>query len=328
MGSQALVTVIIPCYNAELYVEAAVRSIMEQTYVNLEIIVINDQSIDQTKAILLELATVDPRIKYVENEHNLKLIGTLNKGIQIAQGEYIARMDADDISLPERIEKQISYMEENPAIGLLGTFIDVFGDEVKPKQLKLPIYHDEIYSYLCVGSAFFHPTVVFRKSVLSANDLKYEDEFYRAEDHALWVKLSSVTKMANIPEALLKYRILPNSETRLAAKDVKQRHFILKQIHILALQRFGVKLAPDQQDDYSYSMNRANFNFIEPSKLLETYSLIIKSATQRTHFLIRHLSIRWIAVVFYKRIFLNTRYWKLFVSKFNYVGLISIVRLK
>ncbi|MDE3946029.1 glycosyltransferase family 2 protein, partial [Glaesserella parasuis] len=120
MTSLPLVSVIIPCYNAENFVESAVRSIMEQTYSNLEIIVINDCSSDNTGEILKRLAEEDPRIKYIENEQNLKLPKTLNKGINLAKGDYIARMDSDDISLPVRLEKQVEFMLSNKNIDIVG----------------------------------------------------------------------------------------------------------------------------------------------------------------------------------------------------------------
>ena len=111
--NQPLVSVLIPCYNVERYVVEAVGSISNQTYKNLEIIAINDCSTDRTGELLMQLAREDSRIRVVTNEVNLKLIQTLNKGIGMCNGEYIARMDADDISLPTRIEKEVRFLEEN-----------------------------------------------------------------------------------------------------------------------------------------------------------------------------------------------------------------------
>ena len=111
--NKPLVSVIIPCYNAEKYVEEAIRSIMTQTYSNLEIIVTDDCSSDNTLMILETLAAEDSRIKVIKNEKNLKIVKSLNNMIEVAQGKYIARMDADDISLPERIEKQVSFLDSS-----------------------------------------------------------------------------------------------------------------------------------------------------------------------------------------------------------------------
>ena len=111
-----LISVILPAYNAERFLEEAIDSILAQTYKNFELIVLNDGSTDRTEEIILSYN--DPRIRYIKNESNLKLIKTLNKGIALARGKYIARMDADDISLPTRFEKEIEFMEIHPDIGV------------------------------------------------------------------------------------------------------------------------------------------------------------------------------------------------------------------
>ena len=116
-----LVSVIIPCYNAEKYVESSIRSIMSQTYRNLEIIITDDCSTDGTFEILQKLVKEDSRIKLYKNEINLKIVKTLNNMIEVSLGKYIARMDADDISLPKRIEKQVAFLEQNTDISFLGT---------------------------------------------------------------------------------------------------------------------------------------------------------------------------------------------------------------
>ena len=136
-----LVSVLMPCYNVELYVEDALTSIMRQTYTNLEIIVINDCSTDNTLSILENIALRDSRIKVISNSSNLKLIDTLNKGVEICSGEYIARMDADDISFPDRIERQVAFLEEKKDYDIVSTQFYTFKTGVKKniiilKQMK------------------------------------------------------------------------------------------------------------------------------------------------------------------------------------------------
>ena len=161
-----LVSVIIPCYNAEKYVEEAIRSVMTQTYSNLEIIVTDDCSSDNTLMILETLAAEDSRIKVIKNEENLKIVKSLNNMIEVAQGKYIARMDADDISLPERIEKQVSFLESNPEYGLCGTnawHIDENGKKIGKSYL--PVTHEENKFYLAYYSTFYHPTIMLRSCI-------------------------------------------------------------------------------------------------------------------------------------------------------------------
>src|ERR1017187_7276972 len=120
------ITVLMPVYNAAPFLREAIDSILNQTFKNFELLIINDGSTDNCEEIILTYK--DPRIRYIKNETNIKLISTLNKGIKLSKGKYIVRMDADDISFPDRIEKQVNYMETNPAIALCGTWFSSFGD--------------------------------------------------------------------------------------------------------------------------------------------------------------------------------------------------------
>ena len=119
---EKLVSVIIPCYNAEKYLRESVESIINQSYPNLEIICIDDCSTDSTLAILEELASRDARVKVLHNSRNMKIASSLNRGLEYSTGEYIARMDADDIALPKRIEKQVDYLEKNKETDICGTW--------------------------------------------------------------------------------------------------------------------------------------------------------------------------------------------------------------
>ena len=126
--SNSLVSVIIPVYNVEKYVKEAIKSIQNQTYENLEIIVIYDGSIDDTYNIVEKLAKEDNRIKLYKNEKNLKIVKTLNRALSLANGEYISRMDGDDISAPDRIEKKVKFLEENKEFDLVGCQVEVVNE--------------------------------------------------------------------------------------------------------------------------------------------------------------------------------------------------------
>ena len=119
-SSQPVISVILPVYNAERFLREAIDSVLKQTFVDFEFIILNDGSTDKTEDIILSYK--DPRIRYVKNEKNLKLIKTLNKGVDMARGKYIARMDADDISLPERFEKEVAYLEAHPDVAVVSCY--------------------------------------------------------------------------------------------------------------------------------------------------------------------------------------------------------------
>lgn len=209
MTSLPLVSVIIPCYNAENFVESAVRSIMEQTYSNLEIIVINDCSSDNTGEILKRLAEEDPRIKYIENEQNLKLSKTLNKGINLAKGDYIARMDSDDISLPVRLEKQVEFMLSNKNIDIVGCnmqHMDVYSRRLLYRS-HMSTEHNDIIKKMAWKCELVHPSILAKRNFFI--DLKgFNEEIAYAEDYELWIRAILLNKkFSNLDDVLLYYRI-------------------------------------------------------------------------------------------------------------------------
>lgn len=207
--SSPLVSVLMPCYNAEKYVEESLHSILTQTYQNLEVIAINDCSGDNTLAILNRMAQKDSRIKVIDNEENLKLIKTLNKGIALCNGDYIARMDADDISLPTRIEKEVDFLEKNKDHDIVSTLFYAFRSESPNKKdfHHSPLHDEELRAYMLFKSGICHPAVMIRKRVFTELGLSFGSEYLHVEDYALWSEAIYKTKLANIGEALLLYRV-------------------------------------------------------------------------------------------------------------------------
>lgn len=204
--NQPLVSILLPAYNAELFIISALESILNQTYSNLEIIVINDGSTDNTEQIINTLT--DDRIKLINNDNNLGLIKTLNKGIDFCNGKYIARMDADDISYPTRIEKQVSTMEENPSVGICGTWFETYTNNEPTGHSKYPANNDEIQINQLHKISLCHGTAIFKKQVLLDN--KFDSDFAHAEDFELWSRIKNCTKMKNIQEVL--YRVNRHGE--------------------------------------------------------------------------------------------------------------------
>lgn len=224
-----IVSVILPVYNGEKFLSDAIESILNQTYQNYEFIIINDGSSDSTEKIILSYK--DERIKYILNETNLKLTKTLNIGLMQANGKYIVRMDADDMSRRNRLEIQVKFMEEFTEIGVCSSFSNVFGSKKVSGVVTRPLNDLEIKSALFVSNPIEHPGVIIRKSVLIKNNITYNEKYYRMEDLGLWVDLMPFTQFANIPKILLDYRYLENSESRIGANDIenhlKVRHLIV-----------------------------------------------------------------------------------------------------
>ena len=214
------VTVLMSVYNGEKYLKEAIDSILNQTFEDFEFLMIDDGSTDQSLKILRSYK--DPRLRIVQNEKNIGLIKSLNKGLKLAQGKYIARMDADDISLPERLEKQVTFMDVSPKIGVCGTWLQAFG-EIKRTVVKSPLNHEDIIARMFCDNSIWHPTVIFRKDIIDRYHLFYDENAQGCEDYKLWVEMTKVTILANLPEVLLLYRIHDSQVTKLGSnsQDIK-----------------------------------------------------------------------------------------------------------
>ena len=200
------VSVLLPVYNAASTLKESINSVIEQTFSDWELIVINDGSIDNTEEIIKSYS--DSRIKYVKNETNKGLIYTLNRGISLAKGKYIARMDADDICYFERFEKQVAFMDNNPDVIICGTQIEYFGTKSSNyKKLIFPLKDMQLKEMLATSTCFAHPSVMIKKSVLDDSGILYNMNYKNAEDYGLWVDLASYGKYANLKEVLLRYRV-------------------------------------------------------------------------------------------------------------------------
>ncbi|MBQ3147911.1 MAG: glycosyltransferase [Alistipes sp.] len=200
------VTVLLPAFNADNTLAKAIQSIVDQSYINWELVVINDGSKDNTEAVINSFN--DDRILYLKNDKNRGLIYTLNRGISVARGEYIARMDADDISLPERLSKQVVYMDTHPDVIVCGTQIEYFGTKsTRYHKIKFPLANDDLKDMLVTSTCFAHPTVMIRKSVFEHTGIQYDIKYKNAEDYSLWIDLAPYGNFANLNEKLLLYRV-------------------------------------------------------------------------------------------------------------------------
>lgn len=197
-----------PAYNAEKYIADAIDSILMQTYTDFMLFIVNDGSKDKTEKIINSYN--DDRIVLMNNDNNMGIHKSLNKGIAASSSEFIARMDADDISHPHRLEKQIEFMRQNSSIGLCGTWAKKIGAE--SGEMKHPFQNEELKISLLLACVFIHPTVMIRRSALEQLGEYYKD--VTAEDYDLWSRLARITELANIPEVLLDYRVHENQLTQ------------------------------------------------------------------------------------------------------------------
>ena len=240
MCKDLLISVLMPVYNADKYLSEAIESILNQTHSNLELIISYDESSDGSLKIIREYEKKDKRI-IISYGKKRGLIKSLNDGLIISKGEYIARMDADDISLPRRLEKQLKYMRENPEIGVCGSWVEMFGNVKKKYIWKLQENNKLLKARLLFSVPFAHPSVMINSNLIKKYDLKYNSIFETVEDYKLWLDISKYTKFANIPEVLIKYRYLKNSLSRIADKDFEKRYLATKKVFSEVLQKMNIK---------------------------------------------------------------------------------------
>ena len=201
-----LVSVIMPTYNSERFLGDAIESIINQTFRDFEFIIVADKSSDRSYLILDDYAKKDNRIK-VFMERKKGLIASLNKGCRLAKGKYIARMDADDISRPHRLEMQLQYLEEHPEIGVLGTGIRYIDEAGRlGKSVRNPRDPKLIKFYLHLENCVVHPSIMMRRETIEHLGF-YNPEAIHAEDYDLWARATSVTQVSNLQDILLEYRV-------------------------------------------------------------------------------------------------------------------------
>lgn len=223
------ISVVLPVYNGGKFLNEAIESIISQTYDNFEFIIINDGSTDQSLNIINDYAAIDSRIRVISRE-NKGLVYSLNEGIDLAKGKYIARMDADDISLPERFELQYNFMEKHSDITILGTFIDAFGDDEETcihieKWFNEKINDKNEHIKASRGCPVPHPTVMMKTDFAKSEG--YSDLYPTMEDYELWIRaISKGYKISNLDIRLLKYRVHSKSKSHTEKGKIAIEHRI------------------------------------------------------------------------------------------------------
>jgi glycosyltransferase involved in cell wall biosynthesis len=206
MSESPLVSVVISIYNNDWFLVEALQSILNQTYSNFEILIVDDGSTDNSLELIHNFT--DERIKVITNQQNIGLTRSLQKAVRLSQGKYIARMDGDDISLIDRLRKQVDFLEKYQNIGIVGTPCILFdNDNPNIGIYSVPSDDLEIRWRSLLTNPFAHPTIMFRKELVDTYDLNYDDSFSVAQDYELWTRFLKYTKGANLTEPLVKYRI-------------------------------------------------------------------------------------------------------------------------
>lgn len=248
--SMPTVSVIMSVYQeSSLYVQQAIDSILNQTFSDFEFLIFNDNPQDITLDKLINnYIEKDTRIKYLRNEKNLGLAATLNRGILAARGRYVARMDADDISLKDRFAMQVEYLDRKEEVVVLGTWANFIDEKGQPfRNVSLKTKYEDILSYAIYDSPVYHPSVMIRKEFLLKRSVFYNENFRCAQDYELWSRIlfQERGKIENLPFYLLQYRFSSN-QISVKKKELQEHNgLIIRRNNVsLILSEYGILLPP------------------------------------------------------------------------------------
>jgi glycosyltransferase involved in cell wall biosynthesis len=295
-----LVSVIMPVYNGGKYLNEAIQSVLNQTFQDFELIIFDDGSTDNTVEIAKSFN--NEKIKLFINPLNEKQGKARNKCIEYSSGKYLANLDSDDIAEPGRLERQVEFMDNNPEVGVCGSFAKIIGEET---IRKFETDDSKIKFKMLFDSPFLNSSVIIRKSVLEKFNIRYNQNSDYARDYELWTELSVFCMFANLPEVLVNYRIHPDSVTE-KFRDLQQKDadlIRLKQVH-----NIGISVSEEEEKLY-LEIIKSGFKPLTANRAIFLHNWI------------RKLSDAKFNVIFYdKKIFKDffIQYWVKYVNNYNF----------
>jgi glycosyltransferase involved in cell wall biosynthesis len=315
-NGQPLVTIAMPVYNAEKFLRQSIDSVLEQTYRNIELVLVNDASTDQSAAIIHSYS--DPRIRYYENERNLGIAATRNKCIDLAQGDYIAVLDNDDIAGPDRIERQVQFLDLNEDYGMCGSFWKIIDQNGRAaEQIKTPIKDADIRTYLVFNNCFCNSSIMIRSHLLK--EFMYPEEFSMIEDYYFLYTQSKRTRLAILPHYLTYYRVHGQNAS---IEKLEKMRLLRKQMDALILNELEIPHSKEELELHTHFLS-GNFSYFNNGIramrlqrwLLKLYGKMAKRDSYEMK-VVRHIFIRrWLMtlqsnprllhLVFYNRLLLR-----------------------
>lgn len=288
------------------YLKKALESIFSQTMQDFEIIAINDGIVDESTELLYQYAAEDGRLKIFENEKNIGLAASLNRGLKLCSGEYIARMDTDDICLPNRLEDECAFMDSDPDLLFCGAWADIFSDDenviVKSWQPKMPAQDEYHIRLLFMNDPLMvHPTVMFRRSLLEENGLEYDTDIkYRySEDYRMWVKCSRAGKAGILEKTVLKYRNM-QSDSRITVRHSEEMKKCSYNVQKEQFSVLGIDLTETEFEiNNALLMGRKPYDISYKNWICRIISANKKTGIYNHKVLKKLLHERWLNIVYY-----------------------------
>jgi len=263
------VTVLMPVYNGASFLREAIDSILGQTYSQFEFLIINDGSTDNSEEIIRSYT--DNRIRLVNNENNLGLIATLNKGLDMIETPFVIRMDADDVSMPDRVEKLVAQMLADPTLGACSSWFDTI---TETGQLRLGGRYSQSFEEIRLKNLyqlhFIHGASIMRMSILNQNGIRFDPSFNHAEDYDLFDRLGNVSKLLNIQLPLYRIRIHGNSVSRMY-DSVQQQNSTRVKLRIF--RQLGMEVSEHEMELFGLLMYQ-NYSSLSGNAKLELVQLV------------------------------------------------------
>jgi len=236
------VSILMSVYNSSAYIGEAIESMLGQTFADFEFIIVDDGSTDASVDIVRQYASADKRLHHIILPENVGLASALNHGLASASGQYIARMDSDDMSLPDRLAQQVRYLDNHSEVGVLGSRMQVVDKNKKPLFVyEVPTEHSVIVWNIFFGRTFAHPSVMMRRELLQSVN-GYNDSLSVAQDVDLWARLVGLTLFANLPDQLLLYR---THERATSVDKAEQQNIVLRDVSKHLLQTLWGEVSDD-----------------------------------------------------------------------------------
>lgn len=270
--NKPLISVVMPAYNAQKYIRSAIESILNQSFKEFELIIVNDASTDKTLDVISPFSIKDSRIRIINNEIRLDIAGSLNKGISAAQSNIIARMDSDDISLTNRLKFQFELINSSNKIAVVGANISIVneaGNEIATRNY--PTSSEKLKACLFRYSPFAHPVVMFRKKMFDEVG-GYNPKYSPTEDLDLWFRLGSKYEFRSVSEPLLKYRLYETSSSHSIIKDLE---ILVFKIRLDAIMKYGYR--PSLYDTIYNLFQFATLWFTPAKYRIKAYNLLRNS---------------------------------------------------
>lgn len=264
-----LLTVLMPIFNTEEYLSEAIESILNQTFSDFEFLIINDGSKDSSAKIVRKYK--DKKIRFVNHRKHQGLVPVLNEGLTLAKGTYLARMDGDDISKPERLEKQVQFMNSHPNIDICGTWFEVFGNKFGKKVYTRPTNPAACKAVLLFTDPVCHASVIMRLKVIRKFNLKFDPSFKHLEDYEFFNRASDYVNFANLGEVLYQYRY---HKKRTGSLYKNQQELQMRRVQKIYLTKLGIACSDNDLNLHWQLLTRS----YKPTKtfLLKARSWLLK----------------------------------------------------